>query len=132
MSTRTNASQPIAAMAFGAAVILALAACAPSLPRGTRQCVGFPTEVCQTQVADLEQEGKSHGGVAAYRLACSTGSCTPEGGEGRVTVVRYPTRRAQRDGAAADGDPGMPGCPRALVREIRAGCRQRSRCQRSP
>jgi hypothetical protein len=87
MSTRTNASQPIAAMAFGAAVILALAACAPSLPRGTRQCVGFPTEVCQTQVADLEQEGMSHGGVAAYRLACSTGSCTPEGGEGRVTVV---------------------------------------------
>jgi hypothetical protein len=88
MSARMNASHAIAAMmAFGAAVILALAACAPSLPRGMRECVGFPAEVCQTQVADLEQEGMSHGGVTAYRLVCSTGSCTSEGGEGRVTVV---------------------------------------------
>jgi hypothetical protein len=87
MSTRTNASHPIAAMASGAVVILALAGCSPSLVPGTRACVGFPAEVCRTQVADLEQEGTSHGGVAAYRLVCSTGSRTSEGGEGRVTVV---------------------------------------------
>jgi len=87
MSTRRNASHAIAAMASGAAVIIAMAACAPSLAPGTRACVGFPAEVCLTQVADLEQEGMSHGGVTAYRLVCSTGSCTSEGGEGRLTVV---------------------------------------------
>lgn len=87
MSTRMNASHTIAAMASGAAAILALAGCAPSLAPGTRACVGFPAEVCQTQVADLEQEGMSHGGVTAYRLVCSTGSCTPENGDGRLTVV---------------------------------------------
>ena len=87
MSVRTSASHPIETMAFGAAVILALAACAPSLPSGTRACVGLPAEVCQNQVADLEQEGQGHGGLTAYRLACSTGSCTSRGGEGRLTVV---------------------------------------------
>jgi hypothetical protein len=86
MSARTNASHPIATMAFVAA-ILALAGCAPSLPAGTRACVGFPAEVCQNQIADLRQEGMIHGGVAAYRLVCTTGSCTAERGEGMLTVV---------------------------------------------
>ena len=75
-------------LALLAAAGALLAACGgPSLLPGTKDCVGFPAEVCQTQVADLEQEGLSHGGVTAYRLVCSTGSCTSEGGEGRLTVV---------------------------------------------
>jgi hypothetical protein len=63
------------------------AACAPSLPPGTRVCVGFPAEVCQRQVADLVQEGMTHGGVAAYRIVCTSGSCTAAQGTGTATVV---------------------------------------------
>jgi hypothetical protein len=63
------------------------AACAPSLPAGTRVCVGFPAEVCQRQVADLEREGMTHGGVVAYRIVCTSGSCTAAQGEGTETVV---------------------------------------------
>jgi hypothetical protein len=65
-----------------------LAACGgPSLLPGTRDCIGFPAEVCQQQVDELQDEGRSHGGVAAYRLVCTSGSCTVAGGEGMMTVV---------------------------------------------
>jgi hypothetical protein len=64
-----------------------LAACAPSLPPGTRVCAGFPVEVCQGQVADLEQEGMAHGGVVAYRIVCTSGSCTAAQGQGTEAVV---------------------------------------------
>ncbi len=86
MSARTNASHPIATMAVVAA-LLALAGCAPSLPAGTRACVGFPVSVCQSQIAELDREGALHGGVAAYRLVCTAGSCTEQRGEGMLTVV---------------------------------------------
>jgi hypothetical protein len=75
---------------FMAALVVAafgLGGCAPSLPPGTRVCVGFPAEVCQRQVAELEQEGMTHGGVAAYRIVCTSGQCTVERGEGTLTVV---------------------------------------------
>lgn len=97
MSTRTNASRPIArmavpvtalaAMALGVAAMPVLAGCAPSLVPGTRDCIGFPAEVCQREVAELDREGTTRGGVAAYRLVCTSGTCTADGGEGKLTVV---------------------------------------------
>lgn len=90
MSTRRDASHPRAAAASGVAVILALAdlaGCAPSLAPGTRECVGFPAEVCQNHVADLEQEGQSHGGVAGYRFVCTAARCDATAGEGIAAVV---------------------------------------------
>ena len=69
------------------AVVGVLAGCTRSLPPGTRACVGLPAEVCQREVADLEQEGTAHGGVAAYRLECTAGPCTADHGEGTLTVV---------------------------------------------
>jgi hypothetical protein len=90
MSTRRSASHRLAAMASGLAAVLALAdlaGCAPSLAPGTRACVGFPAEVCQNQVADLEQEGHSHNGVAGYRIVCSTAHCDATAGEGIAAVV---------------------------------------------
>ncbi len=80
----------IRSLAFAVVVIAAvglLAGCAPSLPPGTRDCAGFPADVCQRQVEDLEREGVVHGGVVAYRIVCTSGSCTTAGGEGRLTVV---------------------------------------------
>lgn len=75
-------------LALLAAAGALLAACGgPSLLAGTRDCIGFPAEVCQRQVDELQDEGKSHGGVAAYRLVCTSGSCTVAGGEGTMTVV---------------------------------------------
>jgi hypothetical protein len=113
MSARTNASHPIVTLALAAAAILVLAGCAPYLPPGTRACDGFPTEVCQNQVADLDQEGMIHGGVAAYRLECTAGSCTAERGEGMLTVVfNDGTGRAGSFGyATPEGTP--PGGPSA-------------------
>lgn len=64
-----------------------LVACAPSLPPGTRECVGFPADVCQRQLVELEREGIGHGGVAGYRIVCTSGSCTSSQGEGTETVV---------------------------------------------
>ena len=64
-----------------------LGACAPSLPPGTRACVGFPADVCERQVAELEREGMGHGGIAGYRIVCTSDGCTSSQGEGRVTVV---------------------------------------------
>jgi len=65
-----------------------LAGCGgPSLLPGTRDCIGFPAEVCQRQTAELQDEGASHGGVAAYRFVCTSGSCTVAGGQGTMTVV---------------------------------------------
>lgn len=72
---------------LAAAGALLAACCGPSLPPGTRDCIGFPAEVCQRQVDELQDEGRSHGGVAAYRLVCTSGSCTVAGGEGTMTVV---------------------------------------------
>lgn len=74
-------------MAALVVVAFGLGGCAPSLPPGTRACVGFPAEVCQRHVAELEQEGMTHGGVAAYRIVCTSGQCTVERGEGTLTVV---------------------------------------------
>jgi hypothetical protein len=71
------------------ASVLLLAACAgpPNLPPGTRACVGFPAVVCARQVADLEREGAAHGGVVAYRIVCSSASCTTEQGDGTAAAV---------------------------------------------
>jgi len=65
----------------------AVAGCAPSLPPGERTCVGFPAEVCGRQVAELEREAMTHGGLVAYRIVCTSGSCTAAQGEGKETVV---------------------------------------------
>jgi hypothetical protein len=87
LSMRRSAPHRITSLAGLMAAIVALAGCAPSLAPGTRACVGFPEEVCQGRVADLEQEGQTHGGVAAYRFVCTSATCTAARGEGTETVV---------------------------------------------
>ncbi|MFH1474638.1 MAG: hypothetical protein ABIG85_02135 [Chloroflexota bacterium] len=79
----------IRSLGFVAMLLLAsgIAGCAPSLPPGTRTCLGFPLEVCRRQVAELEREGLAHGGVVAYRIICTSGSCTATQGQGTETVV---------------------------------------------
>ena len=60
MSTQRPAPHPIAALAIGMAAILALAdlaGCAPSLLPGTRECVGFPAEVCQSHIKSGDVAG---------------------------------------------------------------------------
>lgn len=75
-------------LALLAAAGALLAACGgPLLLPGTRDCIGFPAEVCQREVDEIQDEGTSHGGVAAYRFVCTSGSCTVAGGEGTMTVV---------------------------------------------
>jgi hypothetical protein len=75
-------------LALVAAACTLLAACGgPWLLPGTRDCIGFPAEVCQRQVDEIQEEGRSHGGVAAYRFVCTSGSCTVAGGQGMMTVV---------------------------------------------
>lgn len=64
-----------------------LGACAPSLPPGTRACEGFPAEVCERQIAELESEGAGHGGVVGYRIVCTSAPCTSAQGGGNATVV---------------------------------------------
>ena len=124
MSTRRNASHRLAAMASGVAAVLALAGlagCAPSLAPGTRECVGFPAAVCQNQVADLEQEGQDHGGVAGYRFVCTTARCDAAAGEGIAAVVFGDGTRREGGfgyGAAADAptatDPPLTVTPQCL------------------
>ena len=114
----------MAALASGVAAVLALAGlagCAPSLAPGTRECVGFPAEVCQNQVADLEQEGQGHGGVAGYRFVCTTARCDAAAGEGIATVVFGDGTRREGGfgyGAAADAptvtDPPLTVAPQCL------------------
>jgi hypothetical protein len=90
MSARRNASHRLASVASGLAAVLALAdlaGCAPSLAPGTHECVGFPAEVCQNQVVDLEQEGQGHDGVAGYRFVCTTARCDATAGKGIAAVV---------------------------------------------
>ena len=98
----------MAALASGVAAVLALAGlagCAPSLAPGTRECVGFPAEVCQNRAADLEQEGQTHGGVAGYRFVCTSAPCTTARGEGTETVVFGDgTRREAGFGYASAAD----------------------------
>jgi len=72
---------------LASAALLAACAGAPNLPPGTRACVGFPADVCARRVAELEREGATHGGVVAYRIACSSASCTAEQGQGTEAVV---------------------------------------------
>jgi len=84
---RRRASHAIAGLACVLASLLALAGCVPSLAPGTRECIGFPEEVCQNRVVDLEEEGQPHGGVAGYRIVCTAATCTAAGGEGIETVV---------------------------------------------
>ena len=76
-----------------------LAACAPSLPPGTRVCVGFPADVCERQLAELEREGALHGGVVGYRILCTSAVCTSAQGDGTQTV-------AFADGTSQAGDFG--------------------------
>ncbi len=78
--------------AVSSAAIAVLAGCvlaggAAKLPPGTRECVGFPAEVCQRQVQGLERDGAAHGGVVAYRIVCTSGVCGIDQGEGTQTVV---------------------------------------------
>jgi hypothetical protein len=87
MFARWRAPHVIAALAGVVVAMLGLTGCAPSLAPGTRDCVGFPVEVCQSRVADLEQEGQAHGGVAAYRMVCTAATCSAASGEGTETVV---------------------------------------------
>ena len=87
MSARRNAPHAIVALAGVVVAILALAGCAPALAPGTRDCIGFPAEVCQNRAVDLEEEGQSHGGVAGYRIVCTAATCTAASGEGIETVV---------------------------------------------
>ena len=111
-------------MAVGWSRILALAdlAALRSIPApGTRECIGFPAEVCQNQVADLEQEGQSHDGVAGYRFVCSTARCDATAGEGIATVVFGDGTRREGGfgyGAAADAptgtDPPLAVAPQCL------------------
>jgi hypothetical protein len=82
-----DGSAPVRLALLAAAGALLAACGGPALLPGTRDCIGFPAEVCQQQVVELQDEGRVHGGVAAYRLVCTSGICTPDGGEGKVTVV---------------------------------------------
>jgi hypothetical protein len=87
MSTRRSAPHAVAAIGCALAITVALAGCAPSLAPGTRECLGFPAEVCQGRVADLEEEGQAHRGVVAYHMICTAATCTAASGEGREAVV---------------------------------------------
>ena len=64
-----------------------VAACAPALAPGTRDCVGFPPDVCQSRLAEVERDGAAHGGVVAYRIECMSDRCTATQGEGKETVL---------------------------------------------
>jgi hypothetical protein len=87
MAARIASLLIVAGAAVGVVAGCALAGGAPNLPSGTRECVGFPAEVCQRQVQELEKEGATHGGVVAYRIVCTPGICTLAQGEGTQTVV---------------------------------------------
>ncbi len=87
ISARIGSLLIVVGAAVGVFAGCALAGGAPNLPSGTRECVGFPAEVCQRQVRELEQEGGIHGGVVAYRIVCRPGICTLAQGEGTQTVV---------------------------------------------
>lgn len=70
-------------------ILCGLAACqgAPNLPAGERTCLGFPPDVCQRQVEELEREGAAHGGVVAYRILCVSATCNADRGDGSIAVV---------------------------------------------
>ncbi len=100
-----------AAVAILVAGVVSVAwGCAPPLAPGTRACVGFPADVCQRQVAEYTREGQAHGGLAAYRIVCTSTTCTTEQGEGTETVV-FADGSSRQGGfayARAIGPPGPP------------------------
>jgi hypothetical protein len=89
--------------------VLLVAACrgAPNLAPGTQACVGFPADVCARQVAALGREGMPHGGVVAYRIACTSARCTAEQGEGTESVV-FGDGTGRESGFAYAGAMGTP------------------------
>jgi hypothetical protein len=89
MRTRRDWAYIAAAIAFLSVAALALVgrASAPPLSPGTRECIGFPAEKCDEWVAALEQQAATYGGLSAYRLVCTSGSCTSQEGKGIRTVV---------------------------------------------
>lgn len=113
VSMRRRAPHAIAGLACVLAGLLALAGCAPSIAPGTRECTGFPADVCQNRTADLEEEGQTHGGVAGYRIVCTAATCNAASGEGIEAVVfRDGTRREGAFGYASAVDvPPAAGAP---------------------
>ena len=87
MASHRRAPDVLAAAALIAAGLVASCRLAPDLPPGERTCLGLPPEVCLRQVADLEVEGSTPGGVVAYRILCTAAPCTGAAGEGTVAVV---------------------------------------------
>lgn len=89
MRARRDWSFIVAAVAFLSVAALALVgrASTPPLLPGTRECTGFPAEKCDELVASLEEEAAPHGGLSAYRIVCTSATCTDQEGQGIFVVV---------------------------------------------
>ncbi len=89
MRARRDWAYIAAAIVFLSVAALALVgrASSPPLSPGQRECIGFPAEKCDEWVAALEQEAATHGGLAAYRLVCTSNECTSQEGKGIRTAV---------------------------------------------
>jgi hypothetical protein len=124
VSMRRRVPHAIAGLACVLAGLLALAACVPSLAPGTRECIGFPAEVCQNRVVDLEDEGQSHSGVVGYRIVCTAATCTVASGEGTETVV-FGDGTGREGGfgyASAVDPPPAAGAPTAAPAQVEPEC----------
>lgn len=89
MRARRDWAYIAAAIVFLSVATLTLVgrASTPPLPPGARECIGFPAEKCDELAAAIEQDAAPHGGISAYRLACTSGVCTAQEGQGVRTVV---------------------------------------------
>jgi hypothetical protein len=100
---------------LGSVLLLAACAGAPDLRPGERTCAGFPADVCARQVAELEREGRAHGGVVAYRVVCTSASCTSARGDGTESVV-FADGTGREGGFGYAAAEGMP--PEATFRPL--------------